>query len=467
MKNRPIIRIGLLASLGLACLGAAAAPSGDTWVASWGQSMTSNYHPLKGGDGAVQKDPQSRARVGVPTLHDATLRQVVLTSVGGDQVRIRLSNYYGQKPLTITSAFVAQAGSDASDRSAIVPGSSRSLTFDNGKRLVTLAPGQVLRSDPLAMTVAPLSSLAISLYMAGGAELGDVHPMQNQRKAFAVAGDHTQSPSLAGEPAAKVVGAMPGDKLGSHLYLLDAVDVRAPASTRGIVAFGDSITDGAYASGPSKPWPAALAGIANGAPGNTHAGVLNAGISADELTTDQIGNPGAGASGLKRFQRDAIDQAGVTDVLVLFGANDLNRGIGPAGDPDGASAGDLIASFKMLIDAAHQHHLRIYGATITPFAGFPAPGWYSPRKESIRQQVNHWIRDSGAFDGVVDFSAAVSGRYKPAPLAARQATLPPGMANVCAGDAGLHPNDRGYAVMGTFAYNVLFHAALKPEQACH
>ncbi|MEP7186137.1 MAG: GDSL-type esterase/lipase family protein, partial [Rhodanobacter sp.] len=262
-------------------------------------------------------------------------------------------------------------------------------------------------------------------------------------------------------------GAAAGDRLDGHLYVLDGVAVEAPQTTRGIVAFGDSITDGAYATAPSKPWPQVLAGIANGAGGGTAAGVINAGISADELTTDQIGSPGAGASGLKRFERDVIDQPGVTDVIVLFGANDLNRGIGPAGDPTGASANDLIAGFRMLVDVAHAHHLRIYAGTITPFAGFPAAGWYSPQKEATRVTVNHWIRGSGAFDGVIDFADAVRGAYRPSPLAAQQKTPPPGMATVCAGDAGLHPNDLGYAVMGTQAYNALFHATLQPAQRCH
>lgn len=466
MQKTTIARLPLLGVFSLLCFSAMASTPQHKWVATWSQSMTSNYHELKDSSGAVKKDANGRALVSAPSLHDATLRQVVLTSIGGDRARIRLSNYYGQKPLSISSAFLAQGASGTDERSAIVPGSSTALTF-GGKRSITLAPGQVLRSDAVSIHVQALSSLTVSLYMAGSVELGDVHPAQHQRKAFAVQGDQAQAASLAGTAAAAVEGEGKSEDIQKHLYLLDAVDVEVPATTRGIVAFGDSITDGSYSTGPSKSWPGALAGIANGTRGGTPAGVVNSGIGANELTTDQIGSPGAGASGLKRFQRDVIDQAGVTDVLVLFGANDLNRGIGPAGYPDGASAGDLIASFKMLIDVAHQHHLRIYGATITPFAGFPAPGWYSPRKEAIRRQVNHWIRDSGAFDGVVDFSAAVSGRYKPAPLAAAQATLPPGMANVCAGDAGLHPNDRGYAVMGTFAYNALFQAALKPEQACH
>jgi lysophospholipase L1-like esterase len=301
--------------------------------------------------------------------------------------------------------------------------------------------------------------VVVSLYFDGPAQLADFHPMEQAHTTYAVDGDATQQSSLAQRPAA---AALPRTR-DDHVYLLAGVEVEVPANTRGIVAFGDSITDGALASAPATTWPAVLGGLVqrNG----DAAAVVNAGISADELSTDQIGAPGAGASGLKRFLRDVVDRPGVTDVVVLFGANDINRGIDPAGYPNGASAGDLIASMRMLADVAHQHHLRIYAGTVTPFAGLA--DWYSPRREAVRLQFNGWIRHSGVFDGVVDFSAAVAGAYTPPPLAAQQSPLPVGMATVCAGDAGLHPNDRGYAVMGTLAYNVLFHAKLQPVQGCH
>ena len=194
------------------------------------------------------------------------------------------------------------------------------------------------------------------------------------------------------------------------------------------------------------------------------AAVVNAGISADELTTDQIGAPGAGMAGLKRYLRDVVDRPGVTDVVVLFGANDINRGIDAAGYPNGASVGDLIAAMRMLADVAHQHHLRIYAGTVTPFAGFP--DWDTPQREAVRVRFNQWLRHADVFDGVVDFSDAVKGSYAPPPLIAPLSPRPAGMATVCAGDAGLHPNDRGYAAMGTLAYDVLFRAKLRPPQAC-
>lgn len=458
------IRRGLFAALlGGLLLPAWAASAGTLahkWVGSWEQAMTSQYTQVEGPDGKPQRDAYGQPVDHAPTVHDVTLRQSVLASIGGDRVRIRLSNYYGLQPLTVSAARIALGAGKSSDLSAIQTDSNHRLTFDGGQATITIAPGQEVVSDPVALHVPALSNVVVSLYFAGDATMADFHPLQHGHVTYVVAGDATQAASLADRVPAKVLPHAKGD---DHIYLLTGLEVTALTTTRSIIAFGDSITDGYLASAPSTPWPAVLASIANRA-GGTPAAVGNAGISADELTTDQIGAPAAGTSGLKRFLRDVVDRPGVTDVIVLFGANDLNRGIDAAGYPSGVSAGDLIAAFRMLIDVAHQHHLRIYAGTITPFAG--EPGWYTPQKEAIRLQVNQWIRDSGSFDGVIDFAAAVRGAYKAPPLVATRKPLPAGMANVCAGDPGLHPNDRGYTVMGTLAYNVLFHAKLKPAQGC-
>jgi len=437
---------------------AAAEPAAQKWVATWGQAMTSNYQQVAGRDGKPTLDAYGQPVERAPTVDHLTLRQSVNLSAGGERVRIRLSNYYGRAPLTISAARIARGAGHADDLSAIDPGGDRPLRF-HGKPSVTLAPGSEAVSDPVELHLPALSDAVVSLYFDGPAQLADFHPMEQAHTTYAVDGDATRQPSLARMPAAKALPRTHDD----HIYLLAGVEVEAPASTRGIVAFGDSITDGALASAPTASWPAVLARVAQRH--GDAAAVVNAGISADELSTDQIGAPGAGASGLKRYLRDVVDRPGVTDVVVLFGANDIDRGIDAAGYPNGASAGDLIASMRMLADVAHQHHLRIYAGTVTPFAG--VADWYSPRREAVRLQFNRWIRSSGAFDGVADFSAAVAGAYTPPPLAAQQSPLPVGMASVCAGDAGLHPNDRGYAVMGTLAYDVLFHASLQPPQGCH
>ncbi|MBD8879525.1 GDSL family lipase [Rhodanobacter sp. 7MK24] len=434
-------------------------PSTQKWVASWGQAMTSQYVHAVGNDGKLVMDAYGQPLERVPTVDHLTLRQSVNLSAGGERVRIRLSNYYGREPLTVSAAHIALGAGHAGDLSAIDPGSDRPLSFDGGNTSITIAPGSEAVSDPVELRVPPLSNVVVSLYFDGPAQLADFHPLERAHTTYAVDGDAMQRASLAQLPPGKALPTTRDD----HIYLLSGVEVEAQAGTRGIVAFGDSITDGYLARAPTASWPAVLARVAqrNG----DAAAVVNAGISADELTVDQIGAPDAGTSGLKRFLRDVVDRPGVTDVVVLFGANDINRGIDAAGYPDGATTGDLVASMRMLADVAHQHHLRIYAGTVTPFAGFP--GWYTPRREAVWLQFNQWIRSSATFDGVVDFADAVAGTYVPPPLVAKQSPLPVGMAAVCAGDAGLHPNDRGYAVMGTLAYDVLFHAELQPPQGCH
>jgi lysophospholipase L1-like esterase len=427
-----------------------AAPATGTWVETWGQAMVSHMQPSPGHEGVYA----------APHLRDATVRQTVPVSVGGQRLRVRLSNVYGSAPLIITAASVAPAADGARDHTAIDPARSRPLRF-HGKSSLTIPAGATALSDPVALPVPALSQLAVSLYFQDDTAIADYHAAQTTSTTAIVAGNALRAASLASRPP---LAALDKDA-ASHIYVLEGVEVEAAQPTRVIVAFGDSITDGAYATGPDKTWPGVLATLANRAP-SPGVAVINAGISGNELTSDQTYLP-FGPAALKRFERDVIDRAGVTDVIVLLGTNDLNRGIDATGQPHGAAAHDIIDSLRLLADAAHAHHLRIHGGTIPPFAGFTADGWYSPATEATRQRVNQWIRGAGVFDSVVDFSPALAGAYQPSPPAAQQPTLPEGLAQVCAGDTGLHPNDRGYAVMGTLAYNVLFHAQEQPPARCH
>jgi lysophospholipase L1-like esterase len=448
------LRRGALGSLALLLLGMAtiaqAAPAAGTWVETWGQAMVSHVQPSPDRDGAYA----------APHLRNATLRQTVPVSAGGRRLRVRLSNIYGSAPLTVTAASVAPAADAAGDHTAIDPARRHALRFD-GKPTLTIPAGATALSDPVALPVPALSRLVVSLYFHDDTAIADYHAAQTTTTTAVVAGNALQAASLASRPP---LAALDKDA-ASHIYVLEGVEVEAAQPTRVIVAFGDSITDGAYATGPDKTWPGVLATLANRAP-SPGVAVINAGISGNELTSDQTYLP-FGPAALKRFERDVIDRAGVTDVIVLLGTNDLNRGIDATGQPHGAAAHDIIDSLRLLADAAHAHHLRIHAGTIPPFAGFTADGWYSPATEATRQSVNQWIRSAGVFDSVVDFSPALAGAYQPSPLAAQQPTLPEGLAQVCAGDTGLHPNDRGYAVMGTLAYNVLFHAQEQPPARCH
>lgn len=437
---------------------------GHKWVATWAQAMTSNYS-LPGHVAYQPLQPfVSHPPADAPSATDITLRQTVLISLGGDRFRIRLSNRYGQQALTVSAAHIALGAEGKAPDSSIAAGSDRTLTF-RGKPSITIAPGKEATSDPVALHAPAQSRVMVSLYFAHATTFGDVHLLEPTDSATAavVQGDAVAVPSFAGRELLDVLG----HDSRHHVYLLEGVDVLAPASTRAIVAFGDSITDGAYATTLANPWPEVLASLANSQPGAPAVAVVNEGISGNELTTDQTARPGFGMSGLKRFEHDVIDQPGVTDVIVLLGTNDINRGTGVAGYPAGASADDIISGLRMLADVAHQHHLRIYAGTIPPFAGFPYAGWYTPEKEIVREKVNAWVGQTRSFDGTIAFASELQGQYRPSPLAATQARRPPGLASVCAGDSGLHPNDRGYAVMGTLAYNALFGEHLAVPAPCN
>jgi len=442
------LALGLLCSAGLAHAGEA-----THWVTSWMQPMTAQVSNQRGPDGKLLRDAGGDPVQQRPVVQDITLRQRVRLSLGGSQLRIRVSNVFGRQPLAIGAAQLALAAQD----SAIRPGTSVPITFD-GRSQAQVPAGEELLSDPLTFDAPALSILSISLYLPGKAELADMHPLQHGRVRWAVSGNAVAAKTLEGRTP---VTGLSADN-GEHVYALTSVEVGARPGTRGVIAFGDSITDGHGASTPWQSWPSVLATLSNaaGAPGLA---VGNAGISADEMAADQLEQPGAGIAGLKRYYRDVIDRAGVTDVVVLFGANDINRGPDTALSPTGAHARELIASYRLLADVAHQHGLRIWAGTVLPFS--EDDNWYSPQRDATRRTVNAWLSKAEVFDGVIDFADAVEGPYDTRQPPAG-APVPQGIATVCVVDEGVHPNDRGYAAMGQVAFNALTGAKGKVAAPC-
>jgi lysophospholipase L1-like esterase len=360
-----------------------------------------------------------------------SLRLIVHTSTGGTRVRIRISNAYGDAPLLIGAAHIARRTTGAE----IDPRSDRVIKFA-AKSSATVPAGSMVVSDPVDLEVPALSDLAVSLFLPERTEAKTSHKMAKQTSYVSTeTGDQT---SAAKFPVSKTIQSWP---------FLTGVDVETSRRSASIVAFGSSLTDGdGTTADTNNRWPDVLAKRLRDA--KMEIGVLNAGIIGNRLLFDSPKSPnnpfgGAlGEAGLTRFERDVLAQAGVKYVVIGLGINDI---LFPAFPFTPASeivhAKDVISGYRQLIARAHQKGVRIIGTTNPPFENSDFPGlvsaFYTPERETLREQVNDWIRSSGEFDDVVDLDAAVRDPSHPTQL------LP-------AFDSGdhLHPNDAGCTAEG-------------------
>lgn len=376
---------------------AADVPSADVrWVAAWGAA------PVSAG----------------PSLKAQTVRQRIRTSIGGARVRIRLSNLFGSAPVTIGPVHVAKPA----DGAAIKPGTDRAATFD-GKATVTIAEGGSALSDPVALPMAALEELAVSLHLPDGAGESTVHGFGNQA-AFFANGDVTAAVKF------------PEGETDNRRYFLTDVEVAADPAASAIVILGDSITDGVGSTvNQNARWPDVLATRLQADPMYATIAVVNAGIAGNRIVNDAAA-PYRGPSSLLRFDRDALDKPGVRWILLLQGGNDISGADVLKTPQDKVSAQQIIDGMKALIARAHAKGIKIWGATLLPKEGteFPAPP--TAAAEAKREEVNAWIRTAGAFDAVVDFDKLMRDPAHPDRL------LP-------AFDSGdhLHPNDAGYKAM--------------------
>jgi len=377
---------------------AAAARNGYDWVTSWGAS------------------PQgpSRGTLGMTGFHDQTIRDIIVPSVGGNVIRLELSNAFGRSPLQVGRVTVAVADLGA----GVVPGMIHPVSF-GGRVSVRIPAGEQVLSDPVGMQVSAMQALAVSIYVPGRTGVATLHSDALQLNWISTAGDH------AGE-------AGPGAFTTPVLswYYLSGLVVRSSRAAGTVVALGDSITDGVNSSvGGNDRWPNDLARRLGAVAGPTLS-VADEGIGGNRLLT---ASRCCGASAQARFARDALDQPGVRDVIVLEGINDIGTSVGPRHMDAGLTPAEIIAGYRDLIAQAHARGVRIFGATLLPYQG---AGYYSPAGEAIREAVNAWIRASGAFDGFIDFDAVMRDPANPLRLNP-------------AYDSGdnLHPNDAGYQAM--------------------
>ena len=346
-----------------------------------------------------------------------TLRMHPRISLGGQTLRVRLSNAYGARPITVGAAHVALRAGGA----GIVPGSDRALRF-GGAPSATIAAGSLLISDPVELAVPPLADLSISVHLPG-----------DLPASLPVTGRYARQTNYVSPPgdfsAAEV---MPIGRIADEWYFLCGVDVVAERGTGGIVALGDSLTD-ANISTPDAfcRWPDQLARRLAARPGGLAFGVMNQGLGGNRILHDIRGD-----SGLRRFDRDVLAQPGVTHALVMLGTNDLrNRWAKPEEE---VTAPQMIAGLKQMVLRAHTRGIQIFGCTLTPFEHetFLVGAW-TPAREAARQAVNKWIREGGAFDAVVDFDFGL-----------RDPDNPTSMLPIYDCGDHLHPSDAGYNRMG-------------------
>jgi lysophospholipase L1-like esterase len=386
-----------------ATAGAASAAAKPAWVDAWGAAPHS-----------------SAAETTEPTFANQTLRLIVHLHAGGDSVRVRLANTFGDRAVTFGRVSVGVRTGGAA------VGSAKVVAF-SGKSSVTVAKGAEVSSDPAAIKVAAGQDLAVSVYLPTDTGPATWHRSALQTSYVSTAGDHTR------DTAATAYTTTAG-----HWFFLDAVSVSTTAPGT-IVALGDSITDGSGSPGNANHrWPdflynrlvASVSACSMCADRRSRRlegaaeSVVDEGIAGNKVLVD---DPRSGVSALHRLTRDVLVRRGLRHVILLEGINDLRA-------PDKqATADEIIAGYRQIIDRVHAKHAKIFGATLTPVEG---SGRYTAVMERERQKINTWIRTSGAFDGVIDFDKATQDPADPLRF------LP-------AYDSGdhLHPGEKGYQAM--------------------
>jgi len=343
------------------------------------------------------------------SLTNAMLRQVTKVSLGGNWIRVQFSNLSGDGPVTIKSAHVALCKSTTTNATIDVT-TDKALAF-YGSAGVTIAKGAEVWSDPIDLTMPALSQVSITTIF------GSV-----PSKLTGHAGSRTTSYLVPNGTSISAADLTASAQNTDHWYYISGIDVIADPSAKGLVAIGDSITDGRGSdTNKNNRWTDILAARLQNNPATANVSVMNQAIGGTAL----VGSSGTAAQA--RFARDVLGQSGVKYAIVLDGVNDIGGNVQfPA----------MKAAYDSLISAAHNKGVLIFGGTIVPFGG---SGYYSVAHEDVRTQVNAYIR-SGVFDGYIDFDAAVSDGASPPKLQTAYATW--------AQTDWLHPSPAGYKKMG-------------------
>jgi len=393
-----LLSAGALGALVVAVLaGAAGDGAASRWVGTWA---------------AAPQLTEKRNLPPPPGFDDTTLRQVVHVSLGGRVLRVRLSNEFGDAPLTVVSARVARsAGGDAID---VV--TDRPLLF-HGRPSVTIPEGAPVVSDPLDFDLPPLSDVAVTLHVRGSPAAVTGHP-GSRTTSYLRTGTVVTAPRLGA--ASRV----------DHWYFLSGIDVEADPRAAAVAILGDSITDGrGSTTNGNDRWPDVLARRLQARPETARVAILNLGIGGNRILHD-----GLGPNALARLDRDVLARPRVRWLVVFEGINDIGtvRDAAQRGEAP-ATAEGMIAAYDQIVARARARGIRVYGATLLPFGG---SFYFTAEAEAMRQEVNRWIRTSGRFDAVIDLDAVTRDPEKPTHL----------LAAVDGGDH-LHPGVAGYRIM--------------------
>ncbi len=385
-RSRPRFGLGLcLLSLALLL---AALPAMAAAPPHWTRAFTSSL--WKGSDRHTLE------------IADATIRMEVRVGAAGEALRLRLSNEYGDAPIKIGAITVRRAD-----------GQIAQLLFD-GSPTTQIWPNAPLVSDAVTLPVEAFELVQVSIYFPDAVSLSTLHGVRGAPTAVSAPGNHSGNPAFIAER--------------THVYrpLLAGIDVLGARPRPVIVAYGDSITDNVGCANDEPVvcrWGEVL-GRRLTAAGKPHV-VLTQAIGGNRLLY-----AGVGPSALARFDRDVLAVPGVSHVILLEGIND----IGNSGPSYPLVAADLIRGYRQIISRAHDHGIKIYASPILPWKGASR---FTDAREAIRQEVNAWIRSSGAFDGIIDFEPVVADPADP------QRLMPP----LQLGD-NLHPNGEGETRMG-------------------
>lgn len=338
-------------------------PMRDEWICSW----LSTSQPASGEAFPFPSD--------IPAMHgDQTLRQTLRISRGGQKLRLIFSNRYGEQPLVMGESYIS-----VPDLCNALP-----VTF-NGQTGAIIPAGGILCSDEISLHIPSLSVITLRTYLS---EQIPVNTFHWDARHFSLLESGNQA--IREE-------AFDGQKISSR-FLVESVQVQPESAGGTLVVIGDSMVDGnGVAMDTYGRWTDFLAQrfIAE------NIAVVNAGQSGSRLLKD-----GVGISTLSRFERDVLEQPGVTACIVQVGLNDIGLA-GTALDPENPvpSATELINAYRQLLQMARERHIRMTGVTLVPLRGTDEYGiedFYQPEKEVVRQEVNHWMRTSGEFDAVID-----------------------------------------------------------------